>query len=133
MSAPTPVVWAVVKERDEQRCVSCGARVGLQFQHRQATGMGGTKRKPLYHEGITSCAVCNDHYENVLQREALARGWKVARWVKHPEDVPVFYMMERTWWVLSTRGTRLRVSAAEAIAMMQRVYGAEYEEWRVAA
>lgn len=133
MSAPVPVVWAVVKERDEQRCVSCGARVGLQFQHRQATGMGGSKRRPLYHEGLTSCAVCNEQYENVLQRKALLCGWKVARWVKHPDDVPVLYPLERQWYLLSTRGTRLRVNAVEAVAMMRRVYGEQYDEWQEAA
>lgn len=133
MSAPTPVVWAVVKERDEQRCVSCGARVGLQFQHRQATGMGGSKRRPLYHEGLTSCGVCNADYEGSRHREALALGWKVARWVSRPEDVPVFYPLERTWFVLSTRGTRLRINDVEAIAMMRDVYGDQYDEWAAAA
>ncbi len=132
MSRPSPVVWAVVKERDEQRCVTCGRRSGLQFQHRNAVGMGGSKRKPMHAEGVTSCWLCNPEYEHTLQTVALVYGWKVKgvkRAVEHPELVPVFYALEGTWFELTTRGTRIRISHADAAARMRDVYGPEWDEW----
>lgn len=136
MSAPTPVVRATTYERDGHRCVSCGATVHLEWQHRKAVGMGGSKIRPRYEEGVTSCAICNPEYEHRLQRKALLLGWKVKgvkAALEHPEDVPVFYVAEQQWWVLTTRGTRLRISAVEAEQMMLRVYGPEYDEWKAAA
>lgn len=136
MSEPTPLVRAVTYERDEHRCVSCGATVRLQYQHRLAVGMGGSKIRPRLEEGLTSCAICNPEYERTLQLLALRYGWKVKK-VKaareHPEDVPVFYIRERQWCVLSTSGSRRRVAEAEALRMMRAVYGPEYEEWEKAA
>lgn len=137
MSAPTPVVRAVTYERDGHRCVSCGATIHLEYQHRLAVGMGGSKRRPRYEEGVTSCAICNPAYEHSLQTLALLKGWKVKkvkRAIEHPEDVPVFYPMERQWCVLTTRGTRQMISEAAAVAMMRDVYGEQqYDEWREAA
>lgn len=136
MSDPTPVVRAVTYERDEHRCVSCGATVHLQYQHRLAVGMGGSKRRPRYEEGITSCAICNPRYESDLQILALRYGWKVKkvkRAVEHPEDVPVFFPMERIWYRLTTSGSRWPLSEREALTMMRAVYGPEYAEWEQAA
>ena len=128
MSAPTPVVRAVTYERDGHRCVSCGATVHLQYQHRRAVGMGGSEVRPRLEDGVTSCATCNPEYERELQTKALQFGWKVPRWVKNPERVPVFFWMERTWYVLMVEGTRKRVSASLAMAMMREVYGDAYVE-----
>jgi hypothetical protein len=132
VSRPEPVVWAVVKERDGQRCVTCGRWTDLTFQHRNAVGMGGSKHKPLHAEGVTSCWLCNGEYERTLQTLALVYGWKVKkvkRAVDHPEDVPVFYVQERAWFVLTTEGTRSRISDADAAARMRDVYGSEWDEW----
>lgn len=129
MSAPSPVVRAVVYERDEHRCVSCGTSRGLQFQHRRATGMGGKAEAPKVEDGVTSCAVCNPAYESSRQREALRYGWKLRRWILRPELVPVFYWRERTWYQLTAHGKRVRISTAEALRMMRVVYGDEYKEF----
>jgi hypothetical protein len=136
MTAPAPVVRAVVYERDGEQCVSCGAREGKEFQHRRAEGMGGRKAAPLHEEGLTSCWQCNPKYEHVWQRKALRLGWKVRSWVAdrgRAAEVPVFYSTERAWFRLEGP-TRVRISSARALAMMQAVYGEEqYEEWRDAA
>lgn len=135
MSAPAPVVWAVVKERDGQRCVSCGARSRLQFQHRRTEGMGGRLAAPKLEEGLTSCWECNPAYEGHLQRVALRFGWKVRGWVidqGRGGDVPVFYRVEQSWFRLEA-GARLPISEARAVEMMRDVYGEQYEEWRDAA
>ena len=135
MSRPTPVVWAVVKERDWQQCVSCGRREGLEFQHRRVEGMGGRKVAPKHEEGLTTCALCNPKYEGEWQRKALRLGWKIRTWVAdqgRAGEVPVFYPAERSWWQLEGP-VRVRISAARALAMMHAVYGEQYEEWRDAA
>lgn len=135
MSEPTPVVRAVVYERDGEQCVSCGAREHLQFQHRRAEGMGGRKARPTHEEGLTTCALCNPRYEGDMQRKALLLGWKVRAWVidqGRGGEVPVYYVPERSWWRLQG-AVRVRISRARAMAMMSAVYGPEYEEWRDAA
>lgn len=133
MSAPTPVVRAVTYERDGHRCVSCGARIFLEWQHRLAVGMGGSKLRPRYEEGVTSCAICNPAYESTLQIMALLNGWKVKKVkaaIEHPEDVPVFYWAEQAWFQLTDRGTRVRISEAVARQLMDDIYGAEYAAWQ---
>lgn len=129
---PTPIVRAHTYERDGERCCSCGARTGLQYQHRDAVGMGGSKIRPLLEEGVTSCSVCNPAYEGALQHVALKYGWKVRGWVKGRFEtlsvVPVYYLLERTWYRLTRDGLRVPVSKAEAMAMMHEVYGEQYDE-----
>lgn len=127
MADPTPVVRAVTYERDGERCVSCGARAGLQYQHRQAVGMGGSKRRPRLDEGLTSCASCNPAYESSLQESALRFGWKVKKWVKDCALVPVYYPLERAWFRLAAEGGRVRVSPDVAMQMMVEVYGTVYD------
>lgn len=128
MSIPTPVVRAVTYERDGHRCVSCGVRTSLQYQHRRAVGMGGSKIPPKLADGVTTCGLCNPAYEAGLQQSALRFGWKVKAWVKHPELVPVYFLLERTWCELTTDGRRLRVSQVRAMEMMTAVYGEQYDE-----
>ena len=127
MADPTPVVRAVTYERDSEKCVSCGATTGLQYQHRQAVGMGGSKRRPRLDEGLTSCAACNPAYESTLQESALRFGWKVKKWVKDCALVPVYYPLERAWFRLSREGGRVRVSPDVALQLMVEVYGAAYD------
>jgi hypothetical protein len=126
MSAPTPVVRAVTYERDLHRCVSCGATAFLEFNHRRAVGMGGSKIRPLYTDGVTACSRCNGRYEAEFESAALRFGWKVRKWVAAPGLVPVWYAMERSWFRLTLDGTRVRIAHREAMAMMQEVYGSEY-------
>jgi hypothetical protein len=133
VSAPAPAVRATTYERDEHRCVSCGATTGLQWQHRRATGMGGSEVRPGLEDGLTSCALCNPAYEGALQKRALRFGWKVRRWVKHPEHVPVFYQLELRWYVLDGQGRRHPISRGRARGLMEEVYGPEYDEWEDAA
>ncbi len=129
MTEPTPVVRAVTYERDEHRCVSCGALSPLQYQHRAAEGMGGRKRRPRLEEGVASCASCNPRYESDLQARALACGWKVRRWVAEQgltALVPVFYAWAHRWAVLGTDGGRTWISDREALGMLREVYGEEF-------
>lgn len=136
MADPTPVVRAVTYERDGERCVSCGASKGLQYQHRAVVGMGGSKQRPKLVEGLTSCGCCNTRYEGDFQTKALACGWKIRGWVEDrglAAAVPVFYAMERRWFELTTDGRRLAISPVRAAEMMAAVYGAEYDEWVEAA
>lgn len=124
MAKPTPIVRAGVYTRDGKRCVSCSAReVPLEFQHRRAVGMGGSKAQPNYDDGLTACSRCNSRYEGDLQRAALKYGWKVPRWVMHPGMVPVWYVNERTWYRLTRLGTRVPIDGPEAARMMYEVYG----------
>ncbi len=132
MSAPTPLVRRDTYKRDLHRCVSCGIASHLQYQHRAADGMGGRLARPLLDEGCTSCATCNPRYESSLQTLALRYGWKVRRWVVDrgiAYRVPVFVAWERTWYLLSRDGGRMAISVARARALMDEVYGPEYEEW----
>lgn len=132
MSAPTKQTRQDVYVRDGYRCVMCGATDPLTFQHRRAVGMGGSKILPPPVDGLTLCASCNERCEADLQDAALAHGWKVRRWVRSPERVPVFFPAELAWYRLE--GTRrVRISAAVAMEMGCAVYGDEWMRWRAHA
>ena len=128
MSDPTPVTRAVTYERDGHRYLSCGSRLNLQYQHRAAVCMGGRKIQPLLVEGVTSCANCNPQDEDVLQAEALRCGWKIRKCVSDAARVPVFYPLDKTWFMLTGEGMRIRITTAEAMSMMHDVYGTEYDD-----
>lgn len=121
MTAPTPKVRELTYRRDGYRCVSCGSPIRLEWQHRQAVGMGGSNHKPNAAEGITSCTICNGAYEAELQTRALLCGWKVRRFCAMPvESVPVWYPLEQAWFVLNVDGSRdqlIEVNAMELMAM----------------
>lgn len=132
MADPTPVVRAVTYERDLERCWSCGARTGLEYQHRAVVGAGGSKVRPKFPEGGTTCFRCNPRYEGDMQSKALACGWKIRRWVfdqGRAVEVPVFYALELAWFRLTADGRRVRVTEVTASRMMRDVYGDEYDEW----
>jgi hypothetical protein len=128
MAAPTGGVRAVTYERDRERCVSCGSTTQLEYQHRQATGMGGSKIRPGFTDGLTTCSWCNPRYEGSWQEEALRCGWKVRKWVADTAAVPVWYATEKQWYVLRRDGLRSRITIHQAIEMMVAVYGPEYLE-----
>lgn len=130
MSAPTPATRAVVYERDFERCASCGSYTQLEFQHRKAVGMGGSKQRPLFQNGLTSCTLCNWAYEHEMQLKALRFGWKVRNWPKlDPGRVPVYYWPERRWYLLQDNGKRKLIPDAVALRTMREIYGAEYDKF----
>lgn len=121
MTAPTEKVRKLTYQRDSHRCVSCGSVVALEWHHRQATGMGGSKTKPTPGEGLTLCTLCNNGVEAHMQERALTSGWKVRRFCPLPvHEVPVWYPLEGAWFVLNVDGSRdhtLPATAAELIAL----------------
>lgn len=135
MTAPTPVVRKQTYDRDGNRCAACGSWGPLEWNHRQSSGHGGRGRKapsvtPV--DGVVACAICNADFEGRLLRKALRYGWKVRKWVKHPELVPVRYA-DGVWAVLQADGLRRVVPEWEALVMMRDVYGPEYDTWKAAA
>lgn len=132
MSKPTPAVRAATYDRDGHRCVSCGSTGSLQYQHRAAEGSGGRRARPTLDEGLTSCATCNPAYESTRQRVALLNGWKVRRFVVDQAiayRVPVFYAVERDWFLIDREGVRVPIGRARARALMIEAYGPLYEDW----
>ncbi len=133
MSAPTAKVRASMLERDKYRCVACGERTNLEAQHRAAVGMGGSKVRPTLDQLLTACAPCNTQFESDLQTRALLCGWKVRRWVNAAYRVPVYYAVERVWYLVNAAGGRTVISPAKARGLMVEVYGADvYAEWEAA-
>lgn len=130
MSAPTAATRDAVYRRDERRCAACGVMV-LTFQHRRAVGMGGSKNVPSPVDGLSLCGTCNAGCEGAMQAQALRYGWKVRRWVTHPERVPVFYPLEMSWFRLEGIA-RVRISHSVAMEMGCSVYGAEWLYWHEA-
>lgn len=123
MADPTEKVRRGVKERDGERCVSCGTMRGLTFQHRRAVGMGGDPERPGYADGLAACAVCNDRFEGDLQTLALLNGWKVRGWVDDPSRVPYYHAATDRWYALTGLGPwRRLITRDEARRMMNAVY-----------
>src|SRR5690606_32722533 len=132
MTAPTSQTRTDTYLRDGYRCVMCGPLEPLEFGHRRAVGMGGSRDLPPPVDGITQCPTCNARGEADLQDAALANGWKVRRWVTSPERVPMYYPLELAWYRLE--GTRrVRISSAVAMEMGCSVYGDEWMQWRAQA
>lgn len=124
MGSPTAKVRTGVKERDGERCASCGTAWGLTYQHRITASQGGAAD---YANGLTACAVCNGRYEADMQALALLNGWKVRGWVKDPSRVPYFHVVTSRWYVLETGWPgRRQITRAEAVRMMTEVYGPAY-------
>ncbi len=111
-------------------CVACTELAPLEFQHRQAVGMGGSNFAPTYVDGLAACPAHNARFESDLQLEALVYGWKVKRWVRDAGRVPVLYMSSRQWCVLRPDGSREFITAKRSRELMGAVYGDEiYVEW----
>jgi hypothetical protein len=126
---PTAAVRALVMSRDGQ-CVACDELAPLEFQHRQAVGMGGSRFAPGAVDGLAACPEHNARFEGDLQLAALVYGWKVQRWVRDPRVVPVLFWDVREWALLESDGRRWWIKPDAALMCMQAVYGAEtYVEW----
>lgn len=105
-TGPTPAQRRAVIERDGGRCVCCGKQVAdpdtgepwLQYslQHRQARGMGGTKRAEVndWSNLIVMCGTgttgCHGKAEHD-PRWAAAMGYRVSSW-EDPAEVPVHHV-----------------------------------------
>lgn len=130
MADPTSSVRSGTYQRDGDRCTNCGREYGLSYQHRQAVGMGGSKYRPTWSDGITACLPCNEAFEHELQDLALAYGWKVPRWVNESWKVPVFDRYLGAWFLLSEiSARRSRITRAEALAIMDQIYGELHAQW----
>ena len=132
MAKPTLSIRLDTYDRDGERCVSCGARTGLEYQHRRAEGMGGREEAPAICDGLTSCWKRNPLYERNLQPVALAKGWKTRSWVTDRTRVPVYYAVELAWFRLLRKVNeagelRVRISRDEAMRMMADVYGPAWD------
>jgi hypothetical protein len=109
---PTNRVRQGTYKRDHHQCVACGSTLALEYQHRRAVGMGGTKQRPGFPDGVTACTFCNARFEADLQSLALSRGWKVRRNNPLPNHlVPVFYTFEQEWFLLTADGDRAPLDA----------------------
>lgn len=119
MTAPSVKVRRDTYRRDSDRCITCGTTARLEWNHRQSSGMGGSKYKPNPADGVTACAICNSAYEADLQSKALFFGWKVRRFCPVPvHEVPVYYPAEATWFLLNTDGTRDAITMTNALELM---------------
>ncbi|AYG02392.1 HNH endonuclease [Gryllotalpicola protaetiae] len=126
MTAPNDNVRKLVYQRDGERCIACGRQDLLEFQHRQAVGMGGSDHRVNVWEGLTACRYCNAAFEAHLQATALLRGWKVRRWVPFEQllEVPVYYPLARAWYLLDRIGGRTPIDSGRAMQLMVDLYGA---------
>ncbi len=120
MTKPTALVRADTYRRDHYRCVSCGTFDNLQWQHRTAEGMGGSKLVVTTADGVTSCMVCNPRYESDMQSLAYSMGWKLKR---HrgglpSSAVPFFVVWEHQWFLPLDRFDRLAIPEAEALELI---------------
>ncbi|MEF2979065.1 HNH endonuclease [Subtercola sp. YIM 133946] len=122
MTAPTPATRAALLERDGHRCIVCGAITRLEAQHRQAVGMGGSKRRPTLVELVAACTVHNNAFEAEMQEYAIEHGYKVRKWVKDCALVPVFYPRDLAWFRLEDN-RRIQITVREAQQMFDEVYG----------
>lgn len=131
MADPTLKVRKGVMERDGLACASCAAVDGLTFQHRRAVGMGGSKLRPGYADGLAACGTCNARYEGDLQSLALLNGWKVRRWVEDPARVPYYHAATNHWYVLSPdEPLRRAITRSAARRMMNAVYAERMPDGR---
>lgn len=122
MADPSMRVRTGTYERDAWRCVACGKRQQITYQHRHTEGMGGSAAEPEFSHGIVLCLRCNTEVEASLQAQGYMFGWKVRHHV-NPLLVPVFYAFERSWFVLyDDAPRRAPVTARRARELMDAAY-----------
>lgn len=104
-TGPAAATVVGVRQRDSYRCVRCGkspADAVLSTQHRQARGMGGTRRASVNAPSnlITLCGTGTTGCHGWVEAhpvEARANGWAVASW-DNPATTPV--LTPRGWVLL---------------------------------
>lgn len=113
-------VRKLVFERDNNRCVSCGAEQGLSIQHRINRQMGGSNRRDSVSSLITMCLIENQLLEADSRKARIARfnGWKL-RTYEDPLVAPVWYAPEGGWFMLDDKGGR--VPAERPVAVVDDV------------
>ncbi|HLP66363.1 MAG TPA: hypothetical protein VK181_02465 [Rhizobium sp.] len=123
MSTPTPAVRAETYERDDHRCVSCGAFSPLEWNHREASGHGGRGKKApelTPADGVTLCTLCNNGIEGHMQDRALALGWKIRRnrGGIGAHEIPYFDYATRTYYLPTVDGMRTRITHTLAVELL---------------
>lgn len=109
--------------RDGHRCLSCGTRDVLTWQHREASGNGGRGKKApalTTADGCTLCFWCNGSAEAEGQERALALGYKIRRNrgdVK-ASNIPVFDISDRKWYLLDEVGGRKVCAPITALELL---------------
>ena len=111
--AVRPSIVSLVYQRDMYQCVHCGTTNGLSLQHRINRQMGGSKLRDTVQNLIVMCWDANMRLESSagFAERGMAAGWKLRSW-QDPLVVPVFYAPEGAFFVLTERGTRVRVDEA---------------------
>ncbi|MGX5770800.1 hypothetical protein ACWKWN_08620 [Microbacterium trichothecenolyticum] len=128
MTKPTDDTRQGTYRREQWRCIRCGKN-SVTYQHRQADGMGGSRKVPTCVDGVAACLWCNEGFEAAGQTEALVYGWKVRRWVTDAGAVPVFNKPLRLWAQLMPDGGVRILQPRDAHEAMRRAYGSEWDRW----
>ena len=99
----------LVYQRDNYRCVHCGATEGLTLQHRINRQMGGSKTRDGIENLVTLCGLANHRLEvnSTFAAKGVTLGWKLRSW-QNPTEVPVWYEPDGNFFFLTDRGTRIR-------------------------
>lgn len=123
MTAPSKRVRGLVYLRDGHRCVACGSRGPLSFQHRAATGMGGGGKKapPLTTaDGLCMCLPCNQAAEAHEQDRALTLGHKLRRnrGGIPASEIPYFDFTTRSYYLPDDHGNRTPILWAVALELL---------------
>jgi hypothetical protein len=124
VTAPSREVRGHTYLRDGFRCLSCGARDGLTWQHREASGHGGRGRKApalTTADGLTLCMLCNQACEAEGQERALALGWKLRRFRGGipAAEIPFYDRNERAWFLPGRDATRREILPAIAAEILE--------------
>jgi hypothetical protein len=123
VTAPTREVRGQTMLRDGFRCLACGSRENLQWQHREASGHGGRGKKapPLVcADGVILCEVDNNAAEADGQDRALALGWKIRRnrGGIASSEIPFFDTNDRTWYLPGEGAARSAIHFALALDLL---------------
>lgn len=123
MTPPSKSVRGLTYLRDGHRCLACGSRDALTWQHRAASGMGGRGVKApalTPADGCTLCVLCNASCEAEGQTLALSMGWKIRRnrGAMPASAIPVFDVNERRWFTIDVEGGREICNAITALELL---------------
>lgn len=123
MTAPTQKVRGLTYLRDGHKCLACGSRDALSWQHRESSGHGGRGSKApalTTADGCTLCIICNQSAEADGQSLALAMGWKIRRnrggiLARH---IPMFDVNQRLWFLADDYGGRELCNPVTALELL---------------
>lgn len=96
----------LVYQRDNFRCIHCGAASGLMLRcrFRPYEFRGGVVNS------VVMCVTDSNRIDNDQSFSDLAMnyGWKLRTW-EQPENRDVYYPADGEWYTLTERGTRIKV------------------------